>query len=125
MSHLIESRRSRRFPIKMLIRCRVSGEFGWRSGRTVNISSSGVLFRCLLTADLATPVDMNFVLPGPGVGKSGLEVTCKGEVVRLELSSSAESQPLLAVKISDYRLFPSVPGRSNVDDPLESPDRDE
>jgi hypothetical protein len=124
MSRVIESRRSQRFPIKMPIRFRVSGEYGWRSGRTINISSSGVFFRCLLSADCGTHVEMNFVLSGPRVKESGLEVACNGEVVRLELSPVALNQPLLAVKISDYRLSPYVPGQSNVEDPLE-PNEDE
>jgi hypothetical protein len=125
MSRLTESRRSQRFPIKMPLRFRVSGEGEWRQGRTVNVSSAGVFFRCQLLADCGTRVEMNFILPSSRAKDSGLEVACKGEVVRLELPASAEGQPSVAVKFSDYRLFPLVPGRSNLDDPFGPPKGEE
>jgi hypothetical protein len=65
---------------------------------------------------------MNFVLPNTRIKESGLEVACKGEVVRLEPSLATDGQPSLAVEISDYRLLPFVPGRSNLDDPFGQPD---
>jgi hypothetical protein len=64
---------------------------------------------------------MNFVLLSSRTKEAGLEVECKGEVVRLETLPSTESQAALAVKISDYRLLPLVPGRSNLDDPSGKP----
>lgn len=61
---------------------------------------------------------MNFVLVGPRVKKSGLEVACKGEVVRLELPPSADFQTALAVKINDYRLLPVARNGANREDPV-------
>ncbi len=121
MSGRSESRRSQRFPIKMPLRYRVLGEGEWRSGKTVNISSSGVFFRCPLSADRGTRIEMNFILLSSRVKESGLEVACKGEVVRLETPPSEGNHAALAVKISDYRLSPLVPGRSNLDDPFGQP----
>jgi hypothetical protein len=118
MNGRIESRRSQRFSIKMPLRYRVFGEGEWRSGNTVNISSSGVFFRCHLSPDRGTRVEMNFVLLSPRAKESGLEVTCKGEVVRLEGSPSTESQAALAVKICDYRLLPLSAGRADLGDPF-------
>ena len=118
MSRLSESRRSQRFPIRIALRYRVCGEGEWRNGRTVNISSSGVFFRCQTSPDRGAQVEMNFVLVGPRVKKSGLEVACRGEVVRLEPPPSAEFQTALAVKINDYRLLPFARNGANLDDPL-------
>jgi hypothetical protein len=115
MRQVSESRRSQRFPIKMSLRFRVSGEGEWRQGRIVNISASGVFFRCQKSADRGTRLEMNFVLPNSAVKESGLEVACKGEVVRLEPSLTMDDPPSLAVEISDYRLLPFDPGRSNFD----------
>ena len=103
----------------MPLRYRVLGEDEWRGGRTVNISSSGVYFRCPLTADRGTRVEMNFLLQSSRTKKSGLEVSCKGEIVRLENHGSEDCQIALAVKISDYRLLPFIPGQSNLELPIE------
>ena len=121
MSGRSDSRRSQRFPIKMPLRYRVLGEGEWRCGKTVNISSSGVFFRCPLAADCGTRVEMDFILLSSRAKESGLEVACKGEVVRLEGPPGAESQVALAVKICDYRLIPLVPGRANLEDPFTQP----
>jgi hypothetical protein len=68
---------------------------------------------------------MNFVLMSSRSKEPGLEVECKGEVVRLENPASEESQTALAVKISDYRLLPLHPSRSNLDDPFRKSDVEE
>ena len=70
-------------------------------------------------------MEMNFVLLNSTVKQSGLEVECKGEVVRLESAPSAEDQTALAVKISDYRLLPLVQGRSIFDEPFGPPESEE
>jgi hypothetical protein len=125
MRQVSESRRSQRFPIKMSLRFRVSGEGEWRQGKTVNISASGVFFRCQQSADRGTRVEMNFVLANSRAKETGLEVACKGEVVRLEPSQNTEDQPSLAVEISDYRLLPFDPGRSNFDGVFGRPKEEE
>src|SRR5260221_9728091 len=104
MRRVSESRRSQRFPIKMPLRFRVSGESEWRQGRTVNISSSGGFFRCRRSADCGTHVEMNFVLPNTRIKESGLEVGWKGEGVRLGPSLGTGGQPSLLVESSDYPL---------------------
>lgn len=125
MSRVSDSRRSQRFPIKMPLHIRVSGEGEWRQGRMVNVSSAGVFFRCQFSADRGTRVDINFILVTSRTKTSGLEVACKGEVVRLEDMDGAEDQRSIAVKFSDYRLFPFVSGRSNLDDPFGPPKAEE
>jgi hypothetical protein len=78
-------------------------------------------FRCPLAADRGTRVEMDFILMSSRAKESGLEVACKGEVVRLEGPPGEESQVALAVKISDYRLIPLVPGRANFEEPFAQP----
>jgi len=68
---------------------------------------------------------MNFILPSSQAKDSGLEVACKGEVVRLELPEAGGGHPSVAVKFSDYRLFPLVPGHSILDDPFGPPKAEE
>jgi hypothetical protein len=103
----------------MPLRYRVHGQSDsdWRYGKTVNISSSGVYFRCPLSADRGTRVEINFLLQSSRSKESGLEVCCKGEIVRLENAGSEECRTALAVRISDYRLFPFIPGQSNLEEP--------
>jgi hypothetical protein len=72
-----------------------------------------------------TRVEMNFLLLSSRAKESGLEVACKGEIVRLETPLSAEFQSALAVKISDYRLLPFAAGRMNQNDPFSKPTRAE
>jgi hypothetical protein len=111
----------------MPLRYRVFGEDEWRSGKTVNVSSSGVYFRCPLPADQGARVEMNFILLSSRAKESGLEVTCKGEIVRQEnpLTVDCPSEVALAVKISDYRLIPFVAGSSNLEDPIVKPEVEE
>jgi PilZ domain len=122
MSGRSESRRSQRFPINTPLRYRVFGEGEWRRGRTVNISSSGVFFRCPHSADRGARVELNFVLLSSRAKEPGLEVECKGEIVRLENLANGDSQAALAVRISDYRLLPLLASRSNLEDPFKKPE---
>jgi hypothetical protein len=109
-------RGSRRFPISAPLRYRVLGESEWRKGETENISPAGVLFRCEQGASHAARVEITFVLLTSGKDGTGLEVTCKGEVVRLDLPLDDGRLPAVAVKISDYRLHPWVRGRGDLDE---------
>jgi hypothetical protein len=67
-------------------------------------------------------VELNFVLLSSRTKEPGLEVECKGEVVRLENLANGDSQAALAVRISDYRLLPLLASRSNLEDPFKKPE---
>lgn len=108
-------RRSRRFPIAAPLRYRVSSEDEWRVAQTENISSSGVLFRCERCVEQGAHVEMNFLLLKSVKDRSGLEVACRGEVVRLDLPLGKENLPALAVKITGYLLGPGTSGRWDLD----------
>jgi PilZ domain len=123
-----ELRRAHRFPITTPCRWRVIGEAEWQNGRTINISSSGVFFRCPVSSDLGASMEMNVVLRNSGAKQAGLKVVCKGEVVRLECPPGAENQTApavrIAVKINDYHLLPYAPDHSNFENGLEGPENE-
>jgi len=108
-------RRSKRFPITAPLRYRVSSEDDWQTAQTENISSTGVLFRCERYAEQGAQVELNFLLMKSSGDRSGLEVACKGEVVRLDLPLGKEKLTALAVKITGYWLGPGTRGRWDLD----------
>jgi hypothetical protein len=95
--------RARRFAMPLPIRYRVQAQTRWCRGETVNVSSSGVLFRGDCFAETKTLVELNLVMPA--VNSEGTaEVVCRGKVVRTLAALRGVSEHLLAVRISQYRL---------------------
>ena len=92
--------RAPRFPLKLPIRCRRAGEDGWIEGVTINISSSGVLFRTSEPLDVNTPIEMTIVL-GESPVRTG-ELSCDGHIVRIE--SADPTTPSMAASFSPYGL---------------------
>ncbi len=98
-------RRATRFPLRMPLRYRATGQPQWREATVENISRSGVLFR---SADLLPPqtlVELAFILP-VGHASSGAAVDCQGHIVRTVESAAPDALPALAVRISDYNIRP-------------------
>jgi len=92
--------RARRFPLILPIRCRRAGEEGWVEGVTINISSSGGLFRTSEPLDVETQVEMAIALgesPAPGG-----ELRCDGHIVRIDAGDS--TTPSMAAAFSRYDL---------------------
>jgi hypothetical protein len=95
--------RAQRFAIQLALRYRIHGQGAWRRGETINLSSSGVLFRGEHFADPETPIEMNLMMPA--VNSTGAaEVVCRGTIARATPSSSANGHPALAVRILHYRV---------------------
>jgi len=92
--------RARRFPLTLPIRCRRAGEEGWLEGVTINISSSGVLFRTIKPLDVDTKVEM-FIVLGESPARSG-ELRCDGRIVRIEAGDPRT--PSMAAAFSRYNL---------------------
>jgi len=65
---------------------------------TINISSSGVLFRTIKPLDVDTKVEMSIVL-GESPARSG-ELRCDGRIVRIEPGDSTS----MAAAFSRYNL---------------------
>jgi PilZ domain-containing protein len=101
-----ESRRGERYLIEVPLRYRVFGEADWRKGTMMNISASGVFFQCEETVERDVSIEINFVLPTDANHKKGIEVACRGEIVRSESSTEMGSPSALAAKILKYRLRP-------------------
>jgi hypothetical protein len=95
--------RAQRFVLQLPVRCRLSGEGTWWRGETENISSSGVLFRSELFADLDSSVELCLTMPA--VNSDGTaEVICRGLIVRAMAAAGLRDHPRLAVKILHFRL---------------------
>jgi hypothetical protein len=91
--------RARRFPLTLPIRCRRAGEASWIEGVTINISSSGVLFRSSEPLDIDTQVEMAIAL-GESPAPEG-ELWCDGHIVRIDAGDSTTS---MAAAFSRYDL---------------------
>ncbi|HEV2350975.1 MAG TPA: PilZ domain-containing protein [Terriglobia bacterium] len=97
-----QTRHGERVPLEMLLNFRRAEQTDWCQGVAANISSGGVLFRADQAMDVHTPIQMSYSLPASIAGRAGLEVGCKGEVVRVETPDSNDGAYLFAVKILDY-----------------------
>ena len=93
--------RAPRFPLTLPIRCRRAGDGGWIEGVTINISSSGVLFRTSEPLDVDTPVEMQIVL-GESPARAG-ELRCNGHIVRIETADATTPSMAAAFSRSDLR----------------------
>ncbi len=96
--------RARRFPIETPVRYRESGRTEWNEGTTINISSSGVLFRCAAALEPKKMLEMQIVFPAEITGGDPANVVCTGPVVRAVPASSADSLPSQAAAILHYRF---------------------
>jgi len=92
--------RARRFPLTLPIRCRRAGDEAWLEGLTINISSSGVLFRTSEPLDVDTRVEIRIVL-GESSSQAG-ELRCDGNIVRIETGDS--TTPSMAAAFLRYNL---------------------
>ena len=102
---MLAGTRAMRYPIRMPIRYRVSGELQWREGRTENISRSGVLFRTGDALTMRSAVEMMLTLP-PEISGSRDQATviCRGRIVRTAPAHDGDPQPAFAATIAGYRL---------------------
>jgi hypothetical protein len=80
------------------------GEGDWNTGRTVNVSRTGVLLtECSPVPQAAAEVE--FVLVLPSLGRPGeSRVQCQGRVVR-HCDGPADKAPAVAVTIESYRFL--------------------
>jgi hypothetical protein len=85
------------------------GELEWRRGRTVNISSSGVLFQVDDQLAPGAGLEFRLVLPvAQHVGRDG-EICGQGHVVRLDVAPVGSSR--CAIVIDQYDFQPGTAPR--------------
>jgi hypothetical protein len=103
----MSKKRARRFPLQLPASYRVMGQATWQSGRTLNISRSGVLFQALemlqpglmRELDRAGEVEIRLALELEGCSQPP-SVVCRARVVRSPKDPSCQ----VAARILNYRL---------------------
>ena len=93
-----------RFAIRASLHYRRSGELEWRSGTTINISRSGVLFTAGRDLLPETVLEMRIVFPAEVTGEVPSRIVCWGSIVRTIQRSPSENRPALAATIAQYRF---------------------
>jgi PilZ domain len=89
------SARARRFAIQTVLRYRIRPERIWHSGRTENISASGVLFRGEQACVPGSKLEISLTLPNMRAGDTGAKLVCQGVVVR-----TAPDADVIAVRMT-------------------------
>jgi hypothetical protein len=101
---LIDKTRAQRFELRIPLRYRADSDGGWHSGTTRNISRSGMLFHGGYWAAPSTSIELTLLLPRQNAVNRAAEVICRGKVTRSERREIEEGGPLMAIRISHYRL---------------------
>src|SRR5207245_7897561 len=95
------SARAQRFPIHTSVAYRVLGDLGWMTGRTVNVSRTGVLFESNQPTNVGASIELVLEFPFPLA-----TVACSGRVIRTVVN---EAGPwVIAATISRYSLLRNV-----------------
>jgi hypothetical protein len=96
------AKRSRRFDIELSLRYREKGAVNWLDGKSVNISTSGVLFRSGSFLPPETALEIALTLPVAIPGERAAEILCQGRVIRNV--NEGPSSPALAAAFQHYRI---------------------
>ena len=91
--------RAERIPVATKIDFRRLGSAEWRSGTTVNISRTGVLFQAEELLPVYTPLEMKLEIPPQVMDEESGRVLTKGYIVRTVLPPPGEGMPALAATI--------------------------
>jgi len=104
-----EQRRAKRFEIQLPVEIQRTGSLRmFRTGRTCNISSGGVLF----TSDAAVEVGgiIEYVVNLPGGPKNTVSLRCLGKVLRSEKVEDSSDSPntfAIAATLERYEFLRS------------------
>jgi hypothetical protein len=99
--------RAKRFEIEVPVMYRAKGESEWRTGKSKNISRTGVMFVAEDSIPVGTELEIHIVLngmaaPQPEAEPATTPVACKGEVVRNVLVPWPEVFPTIGARFSDH-----------------------
>jgi hypothetical protein len=98
--------RARRFELEFPLSYRPLGHSDWHSGRSTNISRSGVSFRGEQPLDPQTLIEVRFVMPVEVHGELPATVLCQGRVVRQITAAGSPEPAALAATIDTYEFLP-------------------
>jgi hypothetical protein len=97
--------RAQRFELQIPVRYRTDSEQDWHRGTTRNISRSGMLLHGEDWAQPSTRIELTLLLPRQMGVTRAAEVMCRGTVTRSERRGIDQGGPLMAIRISHYRLI--------------------
>ena len=100
--------RAPRFHFEGLLSFRPDGQLNWNQGMTINVSSSGVLFRSNRPVEVNDVVHLIFVLPPQVPGRIGDVVSCKGQIVRTTRPDDCDLQTHMGARILGFDPFKSI-----------------
>ena len=97
--------RARRFPLHVPVRFRPPCEAGWREGRAINISHTGVLFEPngpvpMLDEPVEICVQLSALTP------DAADIVCVGRIVRMAGPGDGSIEPSVASTIVSYWFLP-------------------
>jgi hypothetical protein len=96
--------RAARFALHLPVHYRARGTRRWFSGRTDNISCSGVLFRCRQRLKQYEPVEVMLPLPSDGTNRAPMSVVFGGYIARISEAETAGRRIGLAAAFVDFRF---------------------
>lgn len=102
--------RAPRYEVPISVLYRTAGESTWLEGRTVNISTSGVLVSADRVMAPQTPIELLLNIPPDATTPFAGTTICRGRIVRALGPSALASRPAFAAAILEYET-------SNVIDP--------
>jgi hypothetical protein len=103
--------RAIRFPLPLPLRYRISQASDWLSGRTENISGSGLVFAADREWPLGTEIEFLIALEADG-GSYPSEVRARGQIVRILAPVSQSAGAAMAVKFARYEVVPRQVGQA-------------
>jgi hypothetical protein len=108
MEQFADAPRATRYEMSAPLVYRCFGGGDWLSGRTVNVSRSGVLFQAAGPV-LAAATRIEFILMLPSLGLPGsARVQCQGQIVRYS-SGPADGACAMAATIDAYDFLGVAP----------------
>lgn len=95
--------RAARVPLNRPVQYRVDGDEGWSYGMTLNISSTGLLFRAGRSLHASAPMHIQVLLHGDEQGSA--RVVGRGAVIRVMKSTGAERDHVIAATLDASELI--------------------
>jgi PilZ domain len=94
----------------MPIRFRKDGGTEWSEGTTINISTSGVLFRATHLLEVKTPLHLVIALTADVGGRQAGRIVGQGTIVRHATDAEGYEGPVIAAVIRRARITPAKEG---------------